>query len=64
MDVLVTLAVVVGILVLLAWPLMKRYQRARDPRDQDAVAGERMPPPVPDEPLPGSRPHRRRRGQP
>jgi hypothetical protein len=63
MDVLVPLAVVVGLVVLLAWPLLKRYQRRRDPRDQDPVTGAAPPPRVPDEPVPGSRPHRRRRGQ-
>lgn len=65
MEVLVLTAGAVGIVVLALWPLTKAFQRRRSPRDQEQLTDtDVVPPRVPDEPIPGSRRDRRRRGKP
>lgn len=62
---LIIAAVVVGIVVLVAWPVLMSRTRRRNPRAQDDVTPtEPVPPTEPDEPLPGSRAHRERHGKP
>lgn len=62
---LVVVAVILGILVLALWPLARKAQRPRSPHDQDQVTDTDVtPPPMPREPLPGSRRHRQRHGKP
>ena len=62
---LLVVAVVVGLLVLVVWPVAKASQRRRSPHDQDAVTRTDVRPPRrPGRPVPGSRDHRRRRGMP
>lgn len=62
---LAVLLVVVGLLVLVAWPALRDRTRSRRPQDQ-AVTTDRSvrPPRDPQEPIPGSRPHRQRRAKP
>lgn len=65
MELVVAIAVIAGLLVLLVWPAARVWQRSRSPRDQEQVTDtEPIPPVDPDEPLPGSREHRRRQGMP
>jgi hypothetical protein len=62
---LVVLAVVLGLVVIVLWPVAKALQRRPTPLDQEQVTDTDVaPPPVPDEPVPGSREHRRRHGKP
>jgi hypothetical protein len=62
---LVAVAVVLGIVVLVAWPVARAMGRRRSPHDQPAVTDtSRVPPRDPSTPIPGSREHRRRQGKP
>lgn len=62
---LIIVAVIVGLVVLAAWPLALARSRPRHPREQDEVTDTGpVPPRDPSEPLPGSRPDRERHGQP
>jgi hypothetical protein len=62
---LIVIAVVIGVVVLAAWPLAAVLRRDRSPLDQPQVTDtERVPPPDPAAPIPGSRAHRRRQGKP
>lgn len=65
MGQLIAVLVVIGLLVLLAWPVVASMRRKRSPHDQPAVTDTDVtPPPTPDRPVPGSREHRRRQGMP
>ena len=62
---LILVALVLGVVVLAAWPLASAGRRPRDAREQDEVTDiEPVPPRDPDEPVPGSRPSRERHGKP
>lgn len=62
---LILIALVIGVVVLAAWPLAVAWRRPRDASDQDDVTDiEPVPPREPDEPVPGSRPSRERHGKP
>lgn len=62
---LIVLVVVVGVVVLVAWPVLATRSRGRNPVAQDDVTGTKpFPPRDPDAPLPGSRPRRARHGKP
>jgi hypothetical protein len=62
---LIVIAVVIGALVLAAWPLAAMMRRDRSPLDQPHVTDtDRVPPRDPSAPIPGSREHRRRQGKP
>jgi hypothetical protein len=62
---LILVALVVGVVVLAAWPLASIWRRPGHPSDQDDVTDiEPVPPREPDEPRPGSRPSRERHGKP
>jgi hypothetical protein len=61
----VIVAVVIGILVLLAIPLVTRASRPSSPAEQPKDEGRGpVPPAHPDEPLPGSSTRRHRQGKP
>lgn len=65
MGELIAVAVVIGIGVLLAWPVLASMRRRRSPHDQQPVTKDRpVPSADPDRPVPGSRPYRRRQGKP
>jgi hypothetical protein len=62
---LVLVLVVVGLAVLLAWPALRDRSGARRPQDQPVATDPTVRPPRdPEEPIPGSRPHRRRHAKP
>ena len=62
---LIVVAVVIGIGVLVAWPVARAVTRERSPHEQAQVTSHRpVPPPDPESPIPGSRAHRRRQGKP
>ena len=59
------IAVVIGVVVLAAWPITAALRRDRSPLDQPHVTDTgRTPPRDPAAPIPGSRTHRRRQGKP
>lgn len=61
---LVVLAVLIGLVVAIAYPMLAARTRRRDPRSQDDVTGtEPFPPRRPDDPIPGSRTRRKRHGR-
>jgi hypothetical protein len=61
----ILVAIVLGVVVLAAWPLAASLRKPHDPREQDDVTDiGPVPPRDPDEPLPGSRPSRERHGKP
>ncbi len=60
---IVALSVVIGVVVLVASPLVERSRAPKDPAAQpDAAAGGPSPPARPDRPVPGSRADRERKG--
>jgi hypothetical protein len=62
---LILAAIVLGVVVLAAWPVLAGLRRPRRPQDQaDVTDVEPVPPRHPDEPMPGSRPRRERHGKP
>lgn len=64
MEILIV-AVIIGLLVAVAWPFLARAASSRSPRDQAEVTDTSpIPPRHPDEPVPGSRTQREQRGRP
>lgn len=62
---LIVLAVILGVAVLVLWPMARSMRRRTTPHDQGQATGtDRVPPERPAAPLPGSREHRRRHGKP
>ncbi|HEX6425438.1 MAG TPA: hypothetical protein VFZ79_18265 [Acidimicrobiales bacterium] len=62
---LIVLAVILGVAVLVLWPMARSMRRRTTPHDQGQATGtDRVPPERPAEPLPGSREHRRQHGKP
>jgi hypothetical protein len=62
---LIVLAVILGVAVLLLWPVARAARRRVTPHDQgQATSTGTVPPERPAAPVPGSREHRRQHGQP
>ena len=62
---LIVLAVILGLAVLLLWPVARATRRRTTPHDQgQATSTGTVPPEHPSGPVPGSREHRRRQGRP
>jgi hypothetical protein len=59
---LLIVLVVLGVVVAVAWPLMRKASQPRDAKDQAPVERGPVPPRHPDEPIPGSRTDRERKG--
>jgi hypothetical protein len=59
---LLIVLVVLGVVVAVAWPMMRKSQ-AGDARDQPPVERGPVPPRHPDEPIPGSQTDRERKGR-
>lgn len=62
---LIVILVILGVIVLVAWPAIRARSRKRRPTDQPPVTdrGE-VPPRRPARPEPGSQPYREERGKP
>lgn len=59
---MIVVLVIVGIAVLVAWPLARRAHRNRSATDQPAVTDRSpVPPRRPSRPVPGSQPDRERK---
>jgi hypothetical protein len=60
---LLIVLVVLGVVVAVAWPMMRKASQAGDARDQPPVERGPVPPRHPDEPIPGSQTDRERKGR-
>ncbi|HEX6237101.1 MAG TPA: hypothetical protein VFZ68_07895 [Acidimicrobiales bacterium] len=62
---LIVILVIVGVIVLAAWPVLRSRSRRRRPTDQPAVTDrDAIPPRRPERPAPGSQPYREEHGKP
>lgn len=64
MSVFFLICVVVGLALLLAWPMLARRRRSPRRTEQPSVGHDPVPPAHPTETVPGSAPHRHRQGKP